>query len=109
MRHGEGPGGAPAAQAPSALGRPARSAASARGGGRLRTGRLLGYRRGCCWAIGKVRAASEGCKGLHATAYVRAHRHGRVELVVDLGLDRSHWSIIGQPLRVRVRGWHLAQ
>ena len=31
---------------------------------------------------------------------VRAHRHGRVELVVDLGLDRFHWSRIAQPLRV---------
>ena len=30
---------------------------------RLRTGRLLGYRRSCCWAIGGVRAACGGCKG----------------------------------------------
>ena len=32
------------------------------------TGRLLGYQRGCCWAIGGVHAAREGRKGLRATA-----------------------------------------
>ena len=31
---------------------------------------LLGYRRGCRWAIGRVRAAGEGRKGLRATVYV---------------------------------------
>ena len=30
--------------------------------------RLLGYQRGCCWAIGGVHAAREGRKGLRATA-----------------------------------------
>ena len=53
---------------------------------RLRTGRLLGYRR-VRWAISGVSEACEGRKGLRTTAC--AHRHGRVELV-DLGLDRFH-------------------
>ena len=53
---------------------------------RLRTGRLLGYRR-VRWAISGVGEACEGRKGLHTTAC--AHWHGRVELV-DLGLDRFH-------------------
>eukprot|EP00964_Phaeocystis_antarctica_P051893 scaffold30324_cov60-Phaeocystis_antarctica.AAC.1 len=45
---------------------------------RLRTGRLSGYRRGCCWAIGGVRAPREGRKGLRATAYACAPaRQGR--------------------------------
>ena len=70
------------------------------------TGRLLGFQRGCCWAIGGVRAAREGRKGLRATVCVRAHRHGRVELAVDLGLDSFHLSLV-QPLGFRVGGRHL--
>ena len=38
----------------------------------------------------------------------RAHRHGRVELVVELGLDSFHLSL-GQPLGVIVGGRHLVQ
>eukprot|EP00964_Phaeocystis_antarctica_P082653 scaffold51865_cov74-Phaeocystis_antarctica.AAC.1 len=68
----EGPGSTPAAQTPSALGRPARRAASARGG-KYRLGStgstLLGYRRGSRWAIDSVRAAGEVRKGLRATVY----------------------------------------
>ena len=51
-------------------------------------GRLLGYQQG-------VRAAREGRKGLRATACA-AHRHGGVELVVTLGLDSFHLSLVAK-------------
>ena len=37
---------------------------------------------------------------------MRAHRHGRIELVVDLGLDRFHLSLV-RPLGFTVGGRHL--
>ena len=38
-----------------------------------------------------------------------AHRHGRVELVVHLGLESHHWLLVTEPLLgVRVGGWHLS-
>ena len=46
--------------------------------------------------------AGASCDGLCA------HRHGRVELVVDLGLYSFHLSLV-QPLGLRVGGWHLVQ
>ena len=46
----------------------------------------------------RVRAARD-CARRHA----RVHRHGRVELVVDLGLDRIHLSLV-QPLGFRLQG-----
>ena len=39
---------------------------------------------------------------------MRTHRHGRVGLVDDLGLDSFHLSLV-QPLGVRVGGRHLVQ
>ena len=57
----EGPGSAPAAQTPSALGQPAVHLHVVVD--RLRTGRMEGYRRGCRWAIGGFGAAREGPKG----------------------------------------------
>ena len=38
-----------------------------------------------------------------------AHRHGKIEVVVHLGLDSHHWLLVTEPLLgVRVGGWHLA-
>ena len=45
---------------------------------------LLGYRRGCRWAIGRVRAAGEGRKGLRATVYVCTGMAGST-LLLTLG------------------------
>ena len=99
----EGPGGAPAAQTPSALGRWARSAAcrsSARTGWLLSD--CLGASRGSCCARGP---RPRKC----ARWRVCAHRHGRVELfVVDLGLDRFYLRLV-QLLGARVGGRHLVQ
>eukprot|EP00964_Phaeocystis_antarctica_P069864 scaffold42494_cov57-Phaeocystis_antarctica.AAC.1 len=47
--------------------------------------------------------------GRRSTGRMRAHRHGRVELVVDLGLDSFHLSIVGQPLGARAGGRHLVR
>ena len=69
---------------------------------------MLAYQRGRCWAVGGVRAAREGRKGLRATVCARAHRHGRLELAVGLGLDSLHLSLV-QPLGLRVGGRHLVQ
>ena len=49
----------------------------------------------------RARAARD-CARRHA----RAHRHGRGELVFDLGLDSFHLSLV-QPLGLRVGGRHL--
>ena len=40
--------------------------------------------------------------------FVCAHRHGKIEVVVHLGLDSHHWLLVTEPPRgVRVGGWHL--
>ena len=48
------------------------------------------------WAISEV-VLGLSAKGLRATAYMHAHRHGR--LVIDLGLDGLHWNLV-QPLGI---------
>ena len=49
-----------------------------------------------------------GRKGF-AQRYARVHRHGSVELVVNLGLDSFHLGLVAQPLGIRVGGRHLVQ
>ena len=52
---------------------------------------LVGYRRGSCC----VRGPQADC----ARRSMRAHGHGRVEqLVVHLGVDSLHWSLVARPL-----------
>ena len=48
----------------------------------------------------RARAVRDG-----AGRRARAYRHGRVEIVVNLGLDSFHLSLV-QPLGVRVGGRH---
>ena len=66
--------------------------------------------RGGCWAFSEVVVGLSAGFVLRARAArdcarrrARAHRHGRVELVVDLGLDRIHLSLV-QPLGFRLQG-----
>ena len=111
----EGPGGAPAAQTPADLGRPARSAARrsparVRGGGSAWYGEAVklsasvadGLYRHC-----RAGAARSRAQGTRAAAR-DAHRHGRGDLAVDGGLDSFHWGLV-QSLGVRDGGGHLVQ
>ena len=46
--------------------------------------------------------------GARCDGFVCAHRHGKIEVVVHLGLDSHHWLLDTEPPHgVRVGGWHL--
>eukprot|EP00964_Phaeocystis_antarctica_P077592 scaffold48181_cov63-Phaeocystis_antarctica.AAC.1 len=108
----EGPGSAPAAQTPSALGQPAVHLHVVVD--RLRTGRMEGYRRGCRWAIGGFGAAREGPKGTARDGIsVRTGMAVSSFFIRSAELrERQLMSTPGsrvQPLGFRVDGRHLVQ